>query len=71
LSSDDNNDGVLSRKETDSVLRTLEGLYNSKYNDKLIYQKIEEYGNDMAGILRLINDLFDADPSLAEYKLDN
>lgn len=67
LKGDSDQNMVLSDKETEKVIETLEGIHAVRFNKELILQKVEEYGNDLDGILRLINDMFDEDPSLEAY----
>lgn len=61
LKVDDDQNMVLSEKEIDSIIKALEGMNNVDINDAIIHKKIKEYGNDLNGIMRLINDLYDED----------
>ena len=67
LKCDDDQNMALSEKEVNTVIRKLEGIHNVDFKDELFHQKIREYGCDLGGVMRLINDMFDADPTLDSY----
>ena len=62
LQADENQDSILSEEETDVIIKAVEGLHNIDLDDNFVRQKIEEYGNDLNGVLKVVNDIFDKDP---------
>lgn len=67
LQADENQDSILSEEETDVIIKAVEGLHNIDLDDNFVRQKIDEYGNDLNGVLKVVNDIFDKDPDSESY----
>lgn len=67
LRADSDHTKSLSEGEISLVISKLEEINHVKFNKKLLHKKIIEYGNDLNGVMRLINDMFDEDPNLEAY----
>ena len=67
LRADSDHNNSLSEEEISLVISKLEEMNHVKFSKKLLHKKIIEYGSDVNGIMRLINDVFDEDPNLEAY----
>ncbi len=58
---------ILSDKEIDTIIKSIEGMNNVDIKDEVFRQKILEYGSNVEGVMRLLNDIFDETPSLEDF----
>mmetsp|Transcript_7918 Transcript_7918/g.8731 ORF Transcript_7918/g.8731 Transcript_7918/m.8731 type:complete len:152 (+) Transcript_7918:282-737(+) len=65
LKADLNQDQEICEDELELVISNIEGIQNINLNDELIHQKLDEYGNNIEAVIRLLIDVFDEDPTTA------
>ena len=63
---DVDNDSHLSEDEVNLLIHKIEGSHGVDVKNEVIREKVYEYGNDLNGIMRLIDYIFYDDPNFEE-----
>ncbi len=58
---------TLSDSETEAIIKAIESVNNIDIKDDIIHQKLEEYGHDINGVMKLIDEIFVDDPHFETY----